>query len=166
MPQLSSSDSSFRKATAEVLARLGEIVALIRFPFAAGDRSYEIFADADAFYRRLAELPERTSVTVFCDRQLPLRGIVDASFVEQVLAEIPNGADWIVARTTQISMGGRSWYHIMESNNHNDLREELLDDFCFGHSVAVGREPDRLTAGRAIAAYVPCADGTVMPGTY
>ncbi len=149
------------------IGRDGEVLALFRFHAAAGSISFEFFVSLDDFNNRLSELQPRTSVIVFGERQIPLRGVVDEAFISAARQSIADGSDWIVVRLTQITAGSQSWFHHTGDNSHGELESELRAEFCWGEMVAFGPEPDWFEdTDTVISAVTPETDGTVRVGVY
>jgi hypothetical protein len=73
MGYVSSSDKSFLNTLQHWLTEQPEILVLIRYPRAAGSKSFEFFSTFDAVSERIHQLPSQTSVIAF-QPQLPLRG--------------------------------------------------------------------------------------------
>jgi len=164
---ISTSNAEFLATIRRWIESNAEVFVVIRFVSGAGSRSFEFFTAFDRFLERLAELNPADSVIVMRDKQLPLRGLVDEQFVADALSAIPDGADWLIACLAQTTMGKASWFHNYPGNNHTELADELRDDFCLGHHVAVGLEPSYMNdSDSIISAYVPNEDGAVTPGAY
>lgn len=166
MVDRSISDESFLGEVSRILGALGEIVCVFRFSHAAGNRSYEIFPDLASLLARLQDLPPRTSVIVFRERQLQIRGISNDELITKAMHSIPDGVDWTIVRTSLITMGSQSWYHCYDGRTHGELEDELRDEYCWGHPVAVGIEPDWHNLDATIEAIVPGTDGRVEQGVY
>jgi hypothetical protein len=64
---------------------------LIRYSHAAGSKSFELFHSFSTLREKLSQLPPSTSVIVFKEPQLPLRGMVDDNFIAQCLSFISDG---------------------------------------------------------------------------
>ncbi|MDH3377753.1 MAG: hypothetical protein OEQ39_12460 [Gammaproteobacteria bacterium] len=166
MSTVSTFEHSFINEVEATTAEIGGVLTLFRFSHAAGNRSYEIFDDVESFRNRVNDLPAKTLVVVFKTPQLQLRGIVDDDFIERVLARHSDGSEWLIVRTTLITVGSQSWYHDYATASSKELEEELRDDYCWGHPVAVGKEPDELNADECIEAVVPDKHGVVKRGVY
>lgn len=166
MDNTTTASPDFNNEVASILESVGEIAALFRFHAAAGNRSYEFFETVDSFLARVNELPPKTSVLVFRTPQFPIRGTVNDELIQRAKAAIPDGTDWAVVRTSQITMGSQSWYHDFEDCSHKELEIELRDDFCWGHPVAIGVEPDWHDSTVVVSAVKPFDDGRVEAGIY
>ena len=166
MENASTSNSDFKNEVAAILELVGEVAALFRFHAAAGDRSYEFFESVDSFLARIDELPPQTSVLVFRTPQFPIRGTANDELIQRAKDAIPDGGDWAVVRTTLITMGSASWFHVFEDSSHKELENELRDDFCWGHPVAVGVEPDWHDPKVFASALKPFENGRVELGIY
>lgn len=166
MENISTANPDFKNQVAAILESVGEIAAFFRFHAAAGNRSYEFFEAVDSILGRIDELPPQTSVLVFRTSQFPIRGTVNDEFIQRAKETIPDGTDWAVVRTTQITMGSQSWYHDFEGSSHKELENELRDDFCWGNPVAVGVEPDWHNSTVVLSAVKPFGDGRIELGIY
>lgn len=142
-----------------------EIVLLLRYAYAAGNRDVELIVGLDAFRERMKNLASKTSVTVFRDHKLPLRAVVDDLFIARCLAAIPDGTEYLIAETVPKVAGGRSWIHYETGTSHTELLASLEDER--GESVLAGEYPPWLDkSDGVVTAYVPDADGVVRPGSY
>jgi len=140
-----------------------EILVLIRYSHAAGSKSFEFFSLCQRLADRIQELPPRTSVIAFRQRQLPLRGVVDDEFILRCLSSIPDGSEYLVVET--VRRVSRSWFHHDAGISHVELRDDLEE--CRGALVAVGLYPDWLEdTDDVVSAIVPDEDGVVRPGIY
>ena len=166
MENTSTTNPNFKDEVGAILESVGEIAALFRFHAAAGSRSYEFFETVDSFLGRIDELAPQTSVLVFRNRQFPVRGKANDELIQRAKEAIPDGAEWALVRTTLITMGSQSWYHDFEDSSHKELEKELRDEFCGGHPVAVGIEPDWHDSTVVASAVKPFDDGRVELGIY
>src|SRR5580698_8613083 len=140
-----------------------EILVLIRYWHAAGNKDFEFFCSFQEFSQRLAELPPLACVIVFRQPQLPIRGVVNDAFIARCLQSIPDGSEYLVTETVQRVIGHVSWFHHAEAESHAELREDLED--CRGAPVAVGLDPPWLhDTEDVISAVVPDEHGVVRPG--
>jgi hypothetical protein len=120
------------------LAETGELYIDIDLPHSGG-RSYSFFIHSLADLRALIsqqEWPE-IAITVFRHKQFPQRGIVDSTFIEQALAQIPDGQPYTILGPQEGYPQPCTWQD--DGNNHDALRrelEELKDQW-----VAVGLDP-------------------------
>jgi hypothetical protein len=142
-----------------------EILLLIRYAYAAGNRDIEIISTAQDFAKRLAQLAPRTSITAFRDHTLPLRGVVDDAYIADCLATIPDGVEYVIVETKPRVDGACSWFHQETGTSHKELRESLEEER--GEVVMAGEFPPWLDDSDGIVtAYVPDSDGIVRPGAY
>lgn len=140
---------------------------MFRFHAGAGNRSFEFFRSLEAFNHRLSELAPRTSVIVFGDIQLPLRGVVDERFVERALRSVADGTEWTLARLTRTIAGSQSWFHCCSGTALAELESELRDAEVWGEQVALGPEPDWSEESDTVfSAVIPDPDGTARIGVY
>ncbi len=166
MKNASTSSPNFEKEVCAILESVGEIAALFRFHASAGSRSYEFFESTESFFERIDSLPPQTSVLVFRTPQFPVRGSSNDELIQRAKSSIPDGTDWAVVRASLITMGSQSWYHDLEDSSHKELESELRDEFCWGHPVAVGIEPDWHDESVVCSAVKPHEDGRVELGIY
>jgi hypothetical protein len=89
-------DKQFIKTIEQWLTDRSEILVLIRFAYAAGEKSFELFSSIKQLSERLSRLPARTSLIAFKEPQIPLRGIVDDAFTLSCLNTIPDGAEFLL----------------------------------------------------------------------
>jgi hypothetical protein len=158
-------NSVFQSTVARWIAETHEVLAMIRFSASAGSRSFEFFDAFDTFRYRLDQLPLRACVTVFRDRQLSLRGRVDAEFINQVISRIPSGTEYLLVGLELTTIGKASWYRNNAGETHEELREHLED--YSGCLVAVGPYPPWFEDNESvISAVVPGPDGSVHKGIY
>jgi hypothetical protein len=142
-----------------------EILLLIRYPNATGNRDIELISTFDAFRVRIASLAPKTSITAFRDHTLPLRGTVDDSFVARCLSAIPDGVEYVIAETKPKVAGSHSWIHYETGTSHKELLESLEEER--GQSVVAGEYPPWLDdSDGVVTAYVPDSDGIIRPGAY
>jgi hypothetical protein len=146
----------------EWLRSRAEILVLIRYSRAAGSKDFELFSSYDSLAARLARLPPSTSVIAFRERQLPVRGVVDADFISACLDALPENSEYLVLETGE---RGRWGYHHVAGETHAELRNDLQE--LTGHQVAVGLYPPwDVDTAEVISAVVPDADGAVTYGVY
>jgi hypothetical protein len=142
-----------------------EILVLFRYSYAAGARDFEFFSSLQTLADRLLELPPRTSVIAFRKPQLPIRGVVDDSFISRCLSGIPDGSEYLVVETVRRVYGKRSWFHHNAGVSHAELRDEL--EGCRGAPVAAGLHPAWLEdTDDVISAIVPDEHGVARRGIY
>jgi hypothetical protein len=165
MTLTASTDKTFLSKLEQWLLSQPEVLVLIRYANSAGSKSYEFFSSYVLLIERLRQLPPRTSVIVFKQAQLPIRGIVNDAFIEHCLLAIPDGSEFLVVETEKRTYGKASWFHNVAGETHAELCEALEESR--GNPVAVGTYPDWLeTDSDALSSYVPDMDGTVRCGAY
>lgn len=166
VPLTASTDNTFLGTIEGWFLDRPEILVLVRYPYAAGNRSFEFFSSSEVLFKRLRELPARAGVTAFRQPQLPLRGVVDDAFIESCIRAIPDRSEFLLVETVQRVYGRASWFHDMEGKSHGELREALEDSR--GVAVAVGPDPPPWfnEGPDIITAYVPDEDGVVRPAPH
>jgi hypothetical protein len=161
----STTDPQFLATLESWFSDQADILVLIRRSHAAGSKDFEFYRSFQELANRIRELPARTCVTCFRQRQLPLRGIVDDQFIETCLASIPDGLEYLLVETVKRTYGRQSWFHDSAGESHAELRGDLDD--ARGMPVAVGPYPDWLEdTDDVISAVVQNADGIVQAGVY
>ena len=148
----------------------GEVLALFRYPRAAGSKDFVLFDDAAVFQDKLNGLPANTNVIVWGDEQLTLRGRVDRGFIEKAIETIPNGAEYLVLCLDRTIHDYRP-HHYWESSDYSagETHAELIGDLeeYAGRRVAVGLWPPWPERDpRVIEAFVPDELGVITPGPY
>src|SRR5580692_9133139 len=113
-----------------------EVLVLIRHSHAAGAKDFEFFSSFQDLSDRLQQLPPHTSVIAFRQPQLPLRGVVDDSFIAKCLNSIRDGQEYLVVETARRVYGRRSWFHYGTGTSHLELGDDLAESRGVG--VAVG----------------------------
>jgi hypothetical protein len=161
----STDDLVFRAKVARWIAARGEVLALIRYSHSAGAKDFEFFTCEHAFRARLAGLPPRSCVTIFGERQFPLRGRVDDAFIDRALTLVPDGVEFAVVALERVRGGPDAGLWQVVGERSLELAEALRAKG--GELVAVGRYPPWLADGEeVVSAVVPNPDGSVAPGVY
>jgi hypothetical protein len=162
----SSRDTAFLATIAGWIESRSEVLVMFRWPNAAGSKSFEFFQDVSAFMARLEASAQRTSVIVFREPQLPLRGLIDEDFIRRAVNLVPESTGYLIAGLDRITMGNGSWYPESAGESYQELIADLRD-WWPGHRVAVGPYPEWLQDNEGVlSAYIPDADGTVRPAAY
>lgn len=142
-----------------------EILAMIRYSHAGGARSFEFFSSFQSLTDRIRGLQPLTSIIIFRQPQLSLRGIVNDDFMSRCMSFIPEGSEYLVVETVRGVYGSRSWFHDGSGVSHAELRDDLEE--CRGSPVAVGLYPPWLKdTADVISAFVPDEHGVVKSGVY
>jgi hypothetical protein len=161
----STADRAFLNTIDHWLHSQGEILVLIQYSRAAGNKSFEFFTSLAGLDERLRQLRPETCVTVFRRPQLPLRGVVDDELIGKCLSRIPDGSEFLLVETVRRTAGPASWFHDAAGESRDELREALQDSY--GAGVAVGEYPKwRDESPDVVSAYVPHSDGAVRRGIY
>lgn len=161
----SSTDRTFLATLESWFDDRRELLLMIRYPYAAGDREFEFFSSFQSLAERIRGLRRKTSIIAFRQPQLSLRGIVADAFIARCLSSIPDGSEYLVVETDRRVADGRSWTHDASGVSHAELRDDLED--CRSAPVAVGLYPNWVEdSNDVISAYVPDEDGIVRPGAY
>jgi hypothetical protein len=142
-----------------------EILVLVRYSRAAGSKDFEFFSSFETLVTRLDQLPPSTSIIVFREPQLPLRGIVDDEFVSGCLKSRPNGSEFLLLESRHRNDGKPARPRWAAGETHAELREVLEE--ARGRAVAVEFYPPWLSdSSKVISAVVPDRDGVVRVGVY
>jgi hypothetical protein len=165
MSYIASGDQRFLATLEDWLRSQPEILVLIRYSHAAGSKDFEFFTSFDTLLNRIRQLPSLTSIVAFRQRQLPLRGIVDDSFITSCMTHVPNGSEYLVVEATRRTYGRESWFHWEAGDSHDELRLEL--EGLRGCLVAAGLYPPWLQdTDDVISAVVPDEQGVARAGIY
>lgn len=78
------------------IAASGEVLVVMRYLRAAGSRDFALVSSAEQFDRLVDVCPVGTDIIVFRDPQLPLRGVVDETFLKQVESSFPHNPECLV----------------------------------------------------------------------
>jgi hypothetical protein len=164
-PLPSTTHRRFLKTLEDWMRGQSEIMILVRYSRAGGNKSFEFFNSFAALSERLARLKAETSVTAFREPQLPLRGRIDDEFVGKCLSLIPAGSEFLVLETDP-RLAAQQWFSRHESGASREELRQVLEELR-GRLVAVGEYPPWLkNSADVISAYVPHQDGTVKAGVY
>jgi hypothetical protein len=158
-------DPAFARTLAQWLSAEPELLVMLRYPNAGGNRDYELHSSSESILARLADVPAQTSVIAFRKSQLRLRGVVTPNFIDPWRSSIADGVEFLLVETTLTNYGRMSWYRNASGTRHSELREEL--EASLGRPVMLGEYPPWLEDGPdVISGYVPDRNGTIAPGAY
>jgi hypothetical protein len=161
----STTDKKFLKSLEDWLHGDSEVMILVRYTRAAGNKSFEFFTSFAVLKKRLAELRATTNVVAFRKPQLPLRGRIDDEVIGKCLSFIPAGSEFLVLETDP-RMATQQWLFHHEAGESPDGLRQVLEGLR-GRLVAVGEYPQWMKDNPdVVSAYVPYPDGTVEVGVY
>lgn len=161
----SAADKAFLNSLESWLNGCDEVLILIRYSHAAGNKDFEFHTSFSSLLERLRQLPPETCVTAFRTPQLQLRGIVDDEFIRKCLSTLQDGEEFAVVETARTAAGPHSWFDFSAGTSHEELREVL--ESKRGKLVAAGEYPPWLEdSSDVISAFVPAQDGEVRRGAY
>jgi hypothetical protein len=161
----SAAGEEFLKTVEQWLSSQPEVLILIRYSCAAGDKDFEFYTSFAALRERLRQLPAKACITVFRNPQLQLRGVVDDEFIGKCLSSVAAGSEYAVVETVLTRLGSCSFFNFSAGESHDELREHL--ESRRGKPVAVGEYPPFLEdSADVISGYVPAEDGQVRRGVY
>jgi hypothetical protein len=134
---------AFRERVADWLQATGEVFVVLRYLRAGGQKDFLFCRSESEFSELLDSVPEGTDTIVFQQPQLTLRGVCTGSFIEQTLASIADGTEYLVCRlrhpqNLQFHISGHM------GDTHTSLRDDMLE--FLGEEVAVGHCPDFIAA--------------------
>lgn len=165
MSYQSASSSEFLTVADSWIRSQREVLAMIRFSHAGGNRSYEFFDKFGAFEKRLEELPAKTCVIVFRKQQLPLRGVVDTAFIQEAKQLVQDGEEYLFTELNQTIEGKHSWFRNDSDDSHIQMADDLHESL--GARVAFGPFPPWIEdSDTVISAVVPQTNGDVICGVY
>jgi hypothetical protein len=162
----SATDPKFLETLENWLRDVPEILLLIRYSAAAGNKDFEFFSLFRILSNRIRQLPPGTSIIAFRQPQLALRGLVDDGFIAGCLSCIPDSSEFLALEMTRRAYGERSWFHWEAGESHPELSEAL--EHSRGTPVAVGPHPSFWLedSDDVVSAIVPDASGIVRIGIY
>ena len=142
----------FLGRVAEWIERTGEVLVILRYLRAAGSKDFILCRSRSAFEDIVNRISVGTEVIVIRDPQLSLRGVVTEEFTRRVLAELPDGTEYLAVANKMprwTDWSEPAWWSWSDSTE--DL-QEFLREFA-GQEVAIGvcpdwtvRDDDRLTS--------------------
>jgi hypothetical protein len=161
----SAADEAFLNSLESWLDGHGEVLILIRYSRAAGNKDFEFHTSFPSLRERLRQLPSETCITAFRTPQLQLRGIVDDAFIHKCLSSVPEGSEYAVVEMVRTTRGRFSSSDFSAGESHHQLRKDL--EVRRGKPVAVGTYPPwQDETSDVISAYVPDQDGNLRRGIY
>lgn len=156
-------DASFLDVVRAWFTMSNNIFVVVRYSRMAGAKDYFWFSDYAPLDSLLHRLPPQTEVIAFRDNQFPLHGVVDDSFIQQVLALIPENTEAMISDSIAPS-NARIDITICES--HSELLESLRELTHMNIVVGLYAPWHDNDNERMISALVPSPDGTLKRGIY
>jgi hypothetical protein len=167
MSYCSAFDSTFLSTVEQWIDAKGEVLAMIRFAYSAGAKSFEFYDSFSAFNIRLRQLPPSTCVIVFHDFQLQLRGCFCDEFLLKARAMMQEGHEFLLVGLEKVTIGVASWYENVVVQTLAELDEEFRERCQLGKKYAFGPYPPWLEdCDTVISAVVPDEHGVVKSGAY
>jgi hypothetical protein len=169
MTHVKTTDPEFLAQIESWINQYGEVLVLLRYPYAAGSRDFVFFHRMEDFHSALQKLGSRTWVIAYGEPQLPLRGQVDDVLIQRALGQIPDGREYLIVcleKTVEdYPPRYRREYEETAGETHEELRESLNE--LRGRRVGVGLFPPWADESeRTIEAFVPDEDGEVRSAAY
>ena len=87
------------------IAASGEVFVVVRYLKSAGAKDYAFCRSLSEIREVVDAIAEGTDIVVFRERQLPIRGTVADEFIEQAVATIADGREFLVVRTAGTAAG-------------------------------------------------------------
>lgn len=164
-----STDSGFLHTLETWITEESEILTLFRYANCAGGRDFQFWNSFAELRAKIASLASLTCITAFRTRQLPIRGIVDAQFIENCKQAVADGEEFLILDQRETRQDyphcSYAYYGHRTGESHAELQEEL--EHWIGRLVAVGRYPAWLyDSDVVISAVVPDASGSTSVGVY
>jgi hypothetical protein len=162
-------DPQFLRTLESWITEKGEILTLFRYANSAGSKDFEFCYSFEELQTKIASLPSLCCIIAFRERQLPIRGVVDAQFIDACKRAILDGEEFLILdqRETrqQYPHCSYAYFSHRAGESHAELQEELED--WIGRLVAVGQYPDWLyDSDIVLSAVVPDANGATSGGVY
>lgn len=166
-PYPSTRDATFQDRVAKWISDNGEILAVIRFPYTAGSKSFEFFTSMDEFGKKLSALPWSTCVTVLGTPQLSLRGRIDDTFISRAQELVPDGDEWLIVGLEEAREDSLAWFRDYDGYSHEELQAELREAEWWGELAAFGAYPPwHKDSELVVSAVVPNPDDSVFAAAY
>jgi hypothetical protein len=161
----STGDKAFLNSLESWLKSHAEVLILIQYSHAVGNKDFEFHKSFSLLLERLRQLPPKACVTAFRTPQLQLRGIVDDEFIHKCLSGVPDRSEYAIVDTVATTRGQFSSFDFCAGESHHELREDL--EGRRGKPVAVGKYPPwQEETSDVISAYVPDQDGNLRRVVY
>lgn len=129
---------TFVSRVCDWIERTGEVFIVLRY-LHSGHKDF-LFCRTQAEFLKLIEVvPIGTDTIVFERMQLPLRGIYSDTFIERALEAVPDGGEYLIARTTRFELSNLDTSGVM-GDSHAGLKEDLRE--FLGQAVAFGPCPN------------------------
>src|SRR5512140_3160517 len=129
-------DSEFLDRLATWFECQQEMLVLFRYSGAGGAKDFEFFSSLQELSDRMRLLQPRDCVIAFRRPNLPLRGVVDDTFIAKCLSDIPDGSEYLLIETVRRVVGRQSWIRHGDGKSHGELRDDLEESRAV--PVAVG----------------------------
>ncbi len=154
-------DPHFIHAGEIILQASGKLLALVRYPYQAGNRDFFMFETKAQFFAFLEARKPKEAVSLFKSFQLVLKGLVDENFILKKAAILKkiDTIDWLVLGDSQEVTSECNFV-----TDRIELQQELFSRL--GEEVIILEEPDWISEESTITAYSPDEDGIVRPGAY
>jgi hypothetical protein len=166
---ISTSDPLFLEKVERWFSEREEILALFQYSRAGGSKDWFLLRSIKELTHRLRELRPQSRVTLFRERQLPLRGVVDDALIGEALGLMPDGSEYLLLnleRKRYDSKGvGFEWSDFDADTSHEELSQEL--NTRRGECVAIGPYPPWLDDNEdVLVAIKPDNHGMLTLGVY
>lgn len=161
----STKSAAFQNTVQHWIETQGEVLTLFRYSHAAGSKAFEFYSDFAVWQARVEEMQPKTCVSVWGEKQLPLRGCIDEAFVAQARVLIPEATEWLLVGLEKVTYGRYSWFSYNAGMSHKELEWELREEW--GERYALGIYPHyQEDGGQEMSAVIPEPDGRVITGIY
>jgi hypothetical protein len=125
------------------IGQAGEVLVVVRYLRAGGAKDFTLCRSREEFAALVAHVPLGTDIEVFRDPQLPLRGVVDETFVAAAEAAVTPGQEYVIL--TEAKKAGTPISSFSAFDIDREFLKEILRDLA-GQRAAFGRCPDFLAA--------------------
>ncbi|MDG3006889.1 hypothetical protein [Paludisphaera mucosa] len=119
--------------------RADEVLVILRYLRAAGAKDFAFCRTRSEVEALIESVPIGTDIEVFRDRQLPIRGVVDETFIRTAFDSFPDGEEYLLM-TIETELGSRISRFARIDCSQKELHELLSE--LIGAEVALGRCPD------------------------
>lgn len=153
----------FRSTGLSLIHQSGEILALVRYPFRAGDRDFVLIDSDKGLNEFLDNRKPKDSVTLFKTFETLKTGAITRDFIDEAVTQLTpsKSGDWLVILPRQGKQQTKNWTF---ASTKSELEEALRDSL--GGYVKILEEPDWHDENKVIHGYEPDEDGQIRPGSY
>jgi hypothetical protein len=131
---------TFISTVTDWIAESGEVFVLLSYIYSAGREDYALCHSKEDFLQIVENAPIGTDIQATREKQFLLRGIASESLIDQAIAQIPDGKEYLVLRIDR-KTSNNPLLQGEAGESHQELWATLNDEDFLGLEVAVGIFP-------------------------